>query len=153
VRTDLLELPVRRGTEPARPLGALLGDAPSMVVFWASYCPPCQAEVPVVRRAVARWRDRGVRIVGLAVGFDRPEEVTRTAREWGIDYESYWLPDAEWEAAKRLLPEGLPATFFVGRDEATRHDRVLSDDDLDRLIPRHLGVEPPTSAPPQKTKP
>ncbi len=148
VRTDLLALPVRQAAGPPRPLGAVLGRAPAVVVFWASYCPPCRAEVPALRRAAGRWRRRGVRIVGVALGFDRPEEVARTAAEWGIDYESYWLPAAGWDAAKQLLVEGLPASFFVGPDRATRHDRLLSEADLDRLIPRHLGVDPPSAGAP-----
>lgn len=140
---DLLELRVRRGDAAARPLGEVLEKAPAIVAFWATYCPPCRAEVPVLQRAARRWRSRGVRVLGIALDVGDPARAARAAAEWGIDYESYWTPADQLDAAERLLPNGLPATFFVGPAGVTRQDRFLSDKDLEPLIPEHLGVTPP----------
>jgi thiol-disulfide isomerase/thioredoxin len=136
----LLRLPVHRGDDPAAPLGTLLGSAPSVVSFWATYCPPCRAEVPILQRAARRWGSRGVRIVGIAVDLRDAAGVARAAREWGIDYETYWIAGDAGGDVARLAPAGLPVTFFVGPDGAARYDRLLTDTDLDALVPRHLGV-------------
>ena len=141
-RAPLLDLPVRHGRDPAAPLGAVLHGAPAVVTFWATYCPPCRAEVPVLQRAARRWRPGGVRVVGIVVDLDDPERVERAAREWGIDYENYWVPADEHERVARLAPAGLPVTFFVGPDGVARYDRLLSDADLESLVPHHLHVRP-----------
>jgi len=136
----LLRLPVRRASDPARPLGSLLDGARAVVTFWASYCPPCRAEVPAMRRASRRWRPHGVRVLGVAIDLDEPAEVARTSAGWGIDYETYWVPPEGRDLAAALAPAGLPVTFFVGPDGVSRYDRLLTDADVDSLIPRRLGV-------------
>ncbi len=143
----VLELSVRQGTGAERPLGARLGDAKAVVTFWATYCAPCRAEVPVLSRAAARWRGRGVRIVGVAVDVEDADALDAAVQAWGIDYDTYWVgPDAQ-EAAKALLPAGLPTSFFVGPGGVTRHDHLLTDEELDRLIAQHLGGQKRPDAP------
>jgi thiol-disulfide isomerase/thioredoxin len=139
---DVLALPVRHGTDAAVPLGNLLGGTPALVAFWTTYCPPCRAEVPALRRAASRWRAHGVRVVGIALDVRDAAELTRVAREWEIDYETYWVPPEAHAAAAALAPEGLPVAFFVGRADVVRHDRLLDDTAIDTLLPRYLDVPP-----------
>jgi len=137
---DLLRLRVRRGEERATALSAVLGEAPALVAFSASYCPPCRAEVPVLRRASSRWKREGVRVIAIAVDVGDAAEAAAVARDWGIDYDLYWLADDARDDARRLAPAGLPVTFFVGRAGVSRLDRRLTDEDVDRLVPERLGV-------------
>ena len=138
----VLELRVQQSGGEIRALGAVLGQAPAVVSFWATYCAPCRAEVPVLNRAARRWRDQGVRVVGVAIDV-RDTAATRTADDWGIAYETYWTGGDQADSAKRLLPEGLPATFFTTPQGTHRVDRFLTDEALDRLAAEHLGIRPP----------
>jgi thiol-disulfide isomerase/thioredoxin len=52
--------------------------------FWATWCAPCRAEVPILVRAQSRWGARGVQIVGLAV--DDPAAVSRFGQDFGVNY-------------------------------------------------------------------
>jgi len=140
---DLLQLRVQRGSQPAAALAERLGHARALVAFSASYCPPCRLEVPVLRRAARRWRGEGLRVITIAVDVDDAAEAAALARDWGIDYELYWLPDDARDAASRLASEGLPVTFFVGPNGVTRLDRFLTDEDVDRLVPSRLDLHLP----------
>jgi hypothetical protein len=79
-----------------------------------------------------------VRVLGVALDLGHPERVAQAVRDWGIDYETYWVAADQEDAVEALIPAGLPATFFVGPDGVTRYDRLLSDADLDALVARHL---------------
>ena len=127
------------GTEPTS-IGAMLKGSPALITFWATYCAPCRAEVPVIARAARLWAGRGVRVMGIAVDVRDPLQLKRATGAWGITYETLWLPPEEAPAASRLLPAGVPTTFLVGRRGVHRLDRVLSTEDLERTIPEQLDL-------------
>ena len=137
---DLLALRVERSDAPAETLGGVLGETPAIVSFWATYCVPCRAEVPVLNRAARRWRARGVRVVGVAIDVNDASHARRTARDWGIAYETYWTGKDQYDSTRRLLPQGLPTTFFTTPKETHRVDHMLTDEALDRLAVEHLGI-------------
>jgi len=137
---DLLQLRVRRGDERPVALSERLGDAPALIAFSATYCPPCRLEVPVLRRAARRWRRQRLRVITIMVDADDAAEAAAVAREWGIDYELYWLAAGDRKDASRLAAGGLPVTFFVANGEVSRLDRFLTDEDADRLVPARLDL-------------
>ena len=55
-----------------------------VVNFWATWCPPCLEEIPVLVELQSRYRSRGVRFVGLAL--DDVEAVHEYAREVSLNY-------------------------------------------------------------------
>jgi cytochrome c biogenesis protein CcmG/thiol:disulfide interchange protein DsbE len=89
-----------------------------LVNFWASWCPPCRDEAPVLERAWQDYRDRGVKLVGVDV-WDSDQDARGFVREFGISYPNG--PDANAVAVEYGV-SGVPETFFVGRDgTVTRH--------------------------------
>ena len=58
--------------------------SPLVLNFWASWCEPCQREMP----ALVEFADAtpGVRVVGLAVT-DEPSASRDFAREYGVDFD------------------------------------------------------------------
>jgi thiol-disulfide isomerase/thioredoxin len=137
---DLLALRVRRGDAGPVPI-AQVAPPPAIVVFWASYCPPCRAEVPVLDRAADRWRAHGVHVLGVALGLADPQDVARTAHDWGMHYDVVWVPPDQNDLVRQLAPAGLPVTFFVGKGRVARYDRFLSDADLEALVPKLLRID------------
>jgi peroxiredoxin len=53
--------------------------------FWASWCPPCQAETPVLRDAATIYRDRGLVLVGIQVQ-ETVDDGRRYAQRYGLAY-------------------------------------------------------------------
>ncbi len=143
----VLDLTVRGAEGPARTLRTMVGDGPAVVTLWATYCAPCKMEVPVLNRATDRWAERGVRILGVAVDTDDPDEVEAVSRSWGIEYPVVWAPAEEREQLAALLPRGVPTTFLIGRGQVHRHEGVLDDQEIDRLVRGLLGPKPSPTAP------
>jgi thiol-disulfide isomerase/thioredoxin len=89
---------------------ALAGFAgkPTVVNLWATWCPPCRREMPVLQEAQAARPD--VNFVFLNQG-EPPEKVRAflDAQQWAL---GNVLLDARGEVAKELGVHGLPTTLF-----------------------------------------
>jgi thiol-disulfide isomerase/thioredoxin len=138
---DVLDLRVVRRDGAPTTLRELVGDRPAVVAFWATWCAPCRAEVPALNRAAERWRDRGLRVIGVALESD-DARVRAAADAWGVRYDVHSIPDDEVTRTEALFPKGLPAAAFVRAGTATLHEHLLDEATLDRLVPPLLEAAP-----------
>jgi thiol-disulfide isomerase/thioredoxin len=145
---DVLELRVAAPDATPHRLGDIVGRGPALVAMAASYCPPCRAEVPVLARAARRWRNAGLRVLAVMVDVEDARDVRALARAWGIDYDVYAVAPGQEHAIEALLAHGVPAAFLVKDGHVARHDRFLSDADLEALVPRLLERDPPPAPAP-----
>ncbi|MDE2773330.1 MAG: TlpA disulfide reductase family protein [Gemmatimonadota bacterium] len=80
--------------------------------FWASWCWPCRAEYQGLAELEPRFRDRGLRVLGI-VYRDSPRRALRFMEEQdGPTYAS--LVDEGNAVARRYRVRGLPTKFLVG---------------------------------------
>ncbi len=85
--------------------------------FWASWCPPCRAEMPGLQRLSQELSSQGLVVLGLDVG-ETPDQVVKFARQ-----ESYTFPlllGAEPDVSARYFVQVYPTTFVVDR-----HGRIV----------------------------
>ncbi|MFL5754828.1 MAG: TlpA disulfide reductase family protein [Chloroflexota bacterium] len=86
--------------------------------FWASWCPPCQAETPVLRAMDEAYRDRGLAIVGISVQETTVDDVRAYAQRYGLGYDVAF--DVSADVFHRYKVYALPTQFFVGPDGLIR---------------------------------
>jgi thiol-disulfide isomerase/thioredoxin len=84
------------------------------VNFWASWCPPCQAETPVMREMDETYRDLGLSIVAIAVQETTVDDVQAYADRYELDYTIAF--DASGDVFRRYRVFALPTQFFIGPD-------------------------------------
>lgn len=84
-----------------------------LIDFWATWCAPCVAELPTLKRAHEKFADKGLVIVGIS--FDEKAETARKfADKRGLSWPQAWVKGAEKsELAKLYGVEAVPATFLV----------------------------------------
>jgi peroxiredoxin len=84
--------------------------------FFASWCPPCQSETPVLRDIADRYRDRGLEVIGVSVQESTPDNVRAYAQKYQLDYTIGADSRGSIYNAYRL--RGIPTSFFIGPEGA-----------------------------------
>ena len=86
---------------------------PVMYVLWASWCPPCRAELPVLQALAPQLTDAGIQIVLVNQGEDAQVVVPwLTAQHITLPV---WF-DAQSVFATAFQAHDLPSTIFVNAD-------------------------------------
>jgi thiol-disulfide isomerase/thioredoxin len=109
VLNDLAGHPIR--------LADLRGKA-VWINFWASWCPPCQSETPILRDIADRYRDRGLVVIGISVQESSAANVAAYAAKYQLGYTI--AADVTGEIYALYRPPGLPTQIFIGPDGAVR---------------------------------
>jgi peroxiredoxin len=86
--------------------------------FWASWCPPCQSETPVLRDIADRYRDRGLAVVGISVQESSPANVAAYAAKYQLGYTI--AADSTGDVFRSYRLYALPTQFFLGPEGAIR---------------------------------
>ena len=86
---------------------------PAVINFWASWCPPCRDEAPLLEQAWRAYQGDGVLFVGVDIQ-DSEAEAVSYLREFDITYPNG--PDRDGRITVDYGVIGLPVTFFVNRE-------------------------------------
>lgn len=119
----------------AMDIAALRGQ-PLLLNFWATWCPPCVTELPMIDRFHQAHQAAGWRVIGLAI--DSPTPVREFLKTRPLSF-GVGLAGLEGIELTRSLgnPSGaLPFSVVFGRDGTVRERKLgsLTDADLDRYL-------------------
>ncbi len=87
--------------------------------FWASWCPPCQEETPVLRDVYQRYQGEGLELVAISVQESTVEDVRRYVETYGLDFTVGF--DATSAVFQTYRAFGLPTQVFIDREGVIRH--------------------------------
>jgi cytochrome c biogenesis protein CcmG/thiol:disulfide interchange protein DsbE len=130
-------LPSVREGEPAVSLERFRGR-PLVLNFFASWCDPCQRELPAFQRAAQRYEGR-VAFVGVTFN-DNQAGAKAMLEKTGVRYPAGF--DAKSEVAVDYGLRVMPTTYFISAkgELLERGERELSEGQLDDIIGRLFDV-------------
>jgi cytochrome c biogenesis protein CcmG/thiol:disulfide interchange protein DsbE len=123
-----------------------LRGRPVWINFWASWCPPCQAETPTLRDVAAAYAPQGLVVVGISVQEATEDDVRAYAAKYELGYTV--AADLGGDVFRRYRVFGLPTQFFLDADGIVRavvQGPVTPESAASNLA--LLGLEAPSPSP------
>jgi peroxiredoxin len=94
-----------------------------LINLWASWCPPCRAEMPAIDAVYRKYRAEGFVVLAVNTTYQDTESEARAfVQKLGLTFPI--LFDRDGLTSRRYQLQGLPTTYFVGRDGVIR-DMVI----------------------------
>ena len=84
-----------------------------VLYWWASWCPFCAQQSPLMDQLWRAQSGRGLRMLGLSID-KKPEHAVAYMAKHGYGFPSGWVSPAVAQALPK--PKGLPVTLVRGRD-------------------------------------
>jgi cytochrome c biogenesis protein CcmG/thiol:disulfide interchange protein DsbE len=122
--------------------------------FWATWCPPCKAEMPWFVDMQNRYAAQGFQVVGISMDEGSPGDVAKFSKEIGVNYPV--LLGDEHVSDQYGSVQALPTSFFIDRNGnivnrvfglAERKDiennviKLLASPAPANTVPNHSGME------------
>jgi len=94
---------------------------------WATWCAPCQAELPSLERLYRAYGDKGLKLVAVSIDDYVSEDSIRAfAKTFGITFEI--LHDSTHAIERIYQTTGYPESFVIGREGTIRKKWIGPDD-------------------------
>ena len=119
-----------------------LRGRPVWLTFFATWCPPCQQETPVLRDVYEAHRDEGLQLVAVSVQETTPDDVRAYAQTYGLEFPIGF--DATSAVFKAYQGYGLPTHVFIDRAGVIRNvwRGPLSRPEAEQLLAPLLADQP-----------
>lgn len=95
-------------------LSDLRGQA-VLVNLWATWCPPCRAEMPAIEKIYNEYKEAGLVVLAVNMTYqDDPFEVVPFVDDHGLTFPI--LLDETGDVGSAYQLRSLPSSFFIDRD-------------------------------------
>ena len=97
--------------------------------FWASWCGPCKAEMPDVIAMYEKYKDRGLKVIGITVN-DTPEKSDSIVKLMGIPFPQIY----ESKPMSIYGITGIPHMILFAPDGTILSRRIVNSKELDKKL-------------------
>lgn len=98
-----------------------------LVDFWASWCAPCKADIPNVITLYEKYKDRGLKVIGITVS-DTPEKSDSIVKMMGIPFPQIY----ESKPMSIYGVIGIPHKILFAPDGTILSRRIVSSKELEK---------------------
>ena len=92
-----------------------LRGQPVLINLWATWCPPCRAEMPTIQKLYDEYKDQGFVVLAVNMTYqDNPSAVLPFAQENKLTFPI--LMEGTGKVANKYELRSLPSSFFIDRD-------------------------------------
>ena len=93
-------------------------NSATLLVFWASWCPYCRAEIPQLQKINAEYKEKGLKVLSIDIG-ESKKKVEPAVKERGINYTV--LLDVDNKVADRYGIIGIPANILLDSEGVIKY--------------------------------
>jgi len=105
-----------------------------LVDLWATWCPPCQAEMPELQAFYTNHQNEGFTLIGIEDG-DPTADVISFVQKYGLNF-SIWLDPNYLAAHCAFKTTNLPGSYVIDRNGVIRLEWMgaISEQNLEKYI-------------------
>ncbi len=107
-----------------------------VVDFWASWCKPCEREIPVLSK-LAKKHPKDVVVIGISVDNEK-SDAKRFISRLGPGFAS--VHDGSHASAKAFSPSKMPSTFVIDKKGIVRFVHSGFAPGLDKQLEREVAI-------------
>jgi len=90
-----------------------------IINLWASWCPPCKAEMPALQEVYLANRDRGLEVLAVNTTYqDQESAAAAFVQDFNLTFPI--LLERTGDVARQYQLRAMPSTFFVDREGVIR---------------------------------
>jgi len=85
-------------------------ESRSLVIAMASWCGPCREELPFLIKLHNKYKDKGLKIVGISLDVDGPEAMQKIADKMKVNFPIYWTRE---DAVDKYEIYAIPMLYLI----------------------------------------
>ena len=109
----------------------------TLINLWATWCVPCEKEMPMLQQLYDEYRDKGVKFVAVSVDSPGMEPAVRDfIARYALTFDVLYDPEANIKL--NYMATGFPESFVIGKDGVIRYKRIQAITEVDAAQLRAL---------------